>query len=49
VKDGNVIWGLDDDAKPPPIALDPAGKRFAIANNDTVILIVFDQNVLGSE
>ena len=31
----------DGDAKPPPMALDAAGRRFAIANGDTVTVIAF--------
>jgi hypothetical protein len=46
-QDGSIVWGLDDDAKPPPMALDPAGKRFAIVNGDIVTLIAFDRSVLS--
>jgi hypothetical protein len=48
-QDGSITWGLAGDAKPPPMALDPAGRRFAIVNGDTVTLITFDQSMLSSE
>lgn len=42
LQDNSIFWGLDDDAKPPPMAFDPATSRFAIANGDTVTVIEFD-------
>lgn len=45
---GSIIWALKEDAMPPPMALDSAGKRFAIANGDTVTIIEFDRSALGS-
>lgn len=48
-QDGSIMWGLDGDAKPPPMALDPAGRRFAIVNGETVTLIAFDPSALDSE
>jgi hypothetical protein len=38
----SIIWGLKGEAKPPPMAFDSVGKRFAIANDDTITVIVFD-------
>jgi hypothetical protein len=49
LQDGSIIRGLDGDAKPPPMALDPAGRRFAIVNGETVTLIQFDRSALGAE
>jgi hypothetical protein len=40
---------FDGDAKPPPMALDPAGRGFAIVNGDTITLIAFDQLGLDAE
>jgi hypothetical protein len=48
LQDGSIIWHLDDDAKPPPMAFDPATKRFAIANGDTVTLIAFGDSTAGA-
>jgi len=45
---GPIIWGLDDDAKPPPMAFDPASNRFAIVNGDTVTLIAFSHSALSA-
>jgi hypothetical protein len=47
LQDGSIIWRLGDDAKPPPMAFDPAGHRFAIADRDTVTVIDFDLSALG--
>lgn len=47
LQDSSIIWGLDDDAKPPPMAFDPATNRFAIVNGDTVTLIEFGPSVTG--
>jgi hypothetical protein len=49
LQDGSIMWNLDGDAKPPPMALDPMSKRFAIVNGDAVTLITFDQSVLDCE
>jgi len=47
-QDGSIVAGLEGDAKPPPMALDCLGKRFAIANGDTLTVIEFNHAVLGS-
>ena len=49
LQDGSITWGPDDDAKPPPMAFDATGRRFAIVNGDTVTVIAFDHSELGSE
>jgi len=36
LQDGSIVGGLNDDAKPPPMAYDPASNRFAIANRNGV-------------
>jgi hypothetical protein len=46
---GPIIWGLDENAKPPPMALDPTGSRFAIASRNTVTVIEFDRSALSSQ
>ena len=46
-QDGSIIH-LDDDAKPPPMAFDPATKRFAIVNGDTVTVIAFDRSAVDA-
>ena len=48
LQDGSIMWGLEGEAKPPPMALDPAGKRFAIVNRDVVTVITFDESALGA-
>jgi hypothetical protein len=48
-QDGSIIWALDGDARPPPMAFDAVGKRFAIVNGDTLTVIAFDHSELGSE
>jgi hypothetical protein len=48
LQDNSIFWGLDDDAKPPPMAFDPATNRFAIANGDAVTVIEFDHSVVGA-
>jgi hypothetical protein len=45
LQDGSII--LNDDAKPPPMAFDPASKRFAIVNRDTVTVIEFNHSALS--
>lgn len=42
LQDGSIISHLDGDAKPPPMAFDPASGRFAIVNRDTVTVIEFN-------
>ena len=49
LQDGSIVWHLKGDAKPPPMALDPAGRRFAIANGDAVTIIEFDLSALGAQ
>lgn len=41
LQDGSIMWGLKEEAKPPPMAFNSAVKRFAIVNGDTVTLIEF--------
>jgi len=48
LQDGSIVWGLEGEAKPPAMALDHAGKRFAIVNRDTVTVITFDDATLSS-
>jgi hypothetical protein len=48
LQDGSIVWHLDGDAKPPPMAFDPATNRFAIANGDTVTLIEFGHSIVGA-
>lgn len=45
LQDGSII--LNDDAKPPPLAFNPASKRFAIVNHDTVTVIEFNHSALN--
>jgi len=42
LQDSSIVWKGEGDAMPPPMALDPAGKRFAIVNRDTVTVITFN-------
>ncbi|TGP51591.1 hypothetical protein EN873_18250 [bacterium M00.F.Ca.ET.230.01.1.1] len=42
LQDNSIIWGLDDDAMPPPMAFEASTRRFAIVNGDTVTRIEFD-------
>ena len=49
LQDGSIVWGLEGEAKPPPMAFDPAGKRFAIVNRDTVTVIAFEGPTQGSK
>lgn len=46
LQDGSIVWHLDDDAKPPPMAFDAARKRFAILNGEKVTIIAFDHSAL---
>ena len=48
LQDGSIMWHLDGDAKPPPMAFDPATNRFAIVNGDTVTLIEFSHSVVSA-
>jgi hypothetical protein len=48
LQDGAIIWSLEGEAKPPPMALDAQGKRFAIVNGDTVTVIRFNDVEPGS-
>jgi hypothetical protein len=47
-QDGSIIRGLKGDAVPPPMAFDPAHKRFAIAQGNAVTVIAFDHSALSS-
>jgi len=49
LQDGSIVWHLDDSAKPPPMAFDPASHRFAIVNRDAVTVIEFNHSALSSE
>jgi hypothetical protein len=48
LQDGSIMWYLDGDAKPPPMAFDPTTNRFAIVNGDTVTLIEFGHSVVSA-
>ncbi len=48
LQDGSIIWHLHDDARPPPMAFDPARNRFAILNRDTITVIEFNQFAFSS-
>jgi hypothetical protein len=48
LQDGSIVRGLEGDAKPPPMAVDAARNRFAIANGDAVTVVEFDRSVLNS-
>ena len=48
LQDGSIMWHLDGDAKPPPMAFDPASNRFAIVNGDTVTRIEFSHSALSA-
>jgi hypothetical protein len=41
VQDGSIIWHLKENQKPPPMAFDAIGRRFAMANHDTITVIEF--------
>jgi hypothetical protein len=43
----SIMWGLKEDAKPPPMAFDPAAARFAIAASDRITVIEFDLSALS--
>ncbi|TGS90414.1 hypothetical protein EN820_53810 [bacterium M00.F.Ca.ET.177.01.1.1] len=42
LQDNSIMWGLDDDAMPPPMAFEASTRRVAIVNGDTVTRIEFD-------
>lgn len=46
LQDGSITWHLEGDAKPLPMAFNPATNRFAIVNRDTVALIEFDHSAV---
>ena len=48
LQDGSIMWHLDDDAKPPPMAFDPTTSRFAIVNGDTVARIEFSCSAVSA-
>jgi hypothetical protein len=48
LQDGSIMFQLEGDARPPPMAFDPARNRFAIVNSDTVTVIEFNHSALGS-
>jgi hypothetical protein len=48
LQDSSIVWALKEDARPPPMALDPASNRFAIVNRDTVTVIEFNHSALSS-
>jgi hypothetical protein len=48
LQDGSIVWGLKDDAMPPPMAFDTARNRFAVVNRDTVTVIEFNHLALSS-
>jgi hypothetical protein len=41
LQSSSIIWGMKEDAMPPPMTFDPIRKRFAIANGDVVTIIAF--------
>jgi hypothetical protein len=45
---GSIVWGLKDDALPPPMGFDPVSKRFAIADGNGVTVIAFDPSALDA-
>ena len=49
LQDGSIIFNLDGDAKPPPMAFDLASNRFAIVNGDAVTVIEFNRSALDSQ
>lgn len=49
LQEGSIVWHLNGDAKPPPMAFDPATNRFAIVNGDTVTVIAFDHSAVGKQ
>lgn len=49
LQNGSIVYGLKDDAKPPPMAFDPVGNRFAIAESDRITVIAFDLAALAAD
>jgi hypothetical protein len=47
LQDGSIVRHLDCEAKPPPMAFDPANHRFAIVNGDTITVIQFNHSELS--
>jgi hypothetical protein len=48
LQESSIIWGLKDEAKPPPMAFDPVSGRFAIADRSRITVIEFDLSALNS-
>jgi len=48
LQDGSIVWGLEGDAKPPPMAFDAARNRFAIVNGNAITVVEFDLFVLSA-
>jgi hypothetical protein len=48
LQDGSIIWHLDGEAKPPPMAFNPVTNRFAIVNGNTVTLIQFSHSAVSA-
>jgi hypothetical protein len=46
IQDSSIVWHLNDDAKPPPMAFDPVRGRFAIADRHRITVIEFDHSAL---
>jgi hypothetical protein len=42
-QDGSIVWHLNEESKPPPMAFNPLNRRFAIANSNTVTVIEFNR------
>jgi hypothetical protein len=48
LQNSSIIWGLKDDAKPPPMAFDPVSGRFAMVDRIRIAVIEFDLSALGA-
>jgi len=48
LQDSSIMRGLNDDAKPPPMCLDPLTGRFAIADRNQITVIEFDLSSLSA-
>ncbi|MEJ2118419.1 MAG: hypothetical protein P8Y36_11235, partial [Alphaproteobacteria bacterium] len=48
LQDGSILWGLNEETRPPPMAFDSTNHRFAIANGDAVIIIEFNLSAFSS-
>jgi hypothetical protein len=46
LQDGSIVWGLEGDARPPPMTFDATRSRFAVVNGDAVAVVEFDRSVL---